>query len=107
MSNIESVEEAGKVVNLSCKGGGGLHTVVQGIRWPRTSVNILIFVAYSSLSKFLLLHSLERGYLQEEPRKKCEMLRKKRVYFRCTSSVRCYLNPETLNQPKHLDFRCI
>jgi hypothetical protein len=59
---LERVEKVVKVVICFVEGGGGLQTVLQGLRGSRTSVNILLFVAYSTLSKFHLLPSLEKGF---------------------------------------------
>jgi hypothetical protein len=72
MSKIERVEEAVKQLILVVEGEGGLQTVLQGLRGSRTSVNILIFVAYSTLSKLLLLPFLEKWL---SPRRTSEKMR--------------------------------
>ena len=52
----------------------------------RTTTNLLIFVAYSSLSEFLLLPSLENGLFQGRTSEKLRSATKRgRVCFRCTT----------------------
>jgi hypothetical protein len=52
----------------------------------RTTSNLLIFVAYSSLSEFLLLPSLENGLFQGRTSEKLRSATKRgRVCFRCTT----------------------
>ena len=70
----------------------------------RTTSNLWVFVALRNLSKSLLF--LEKGSRGFSSGKNCEVQRKRRVYFRCTSYFRGYINLESSNQPKHLDSRC-
>jgi hypothetical protein len=64
---------------------------------PQTSGFSLHYAIYPSLS-------LEK---RKNLGKNCEVQRKRRVYFRCTSYFRGYINLETSNQPKNLDSSCI
>ena len=53
---------------------------------PRTTSNLSLFVAYSSLSEFLLLPSLENGLFQGRTSEKLRSATKRgRVCFRCTT----------------------
>jgi hypothetical protein len=70
----------------------------------RTTSNLWVFVALRNLSKSLLF--FREGFPRFFLGKTCEVQRKRRVYFRCTSYFRGYINLETSNQPKDLDSRC-